>query len=235
MEINAQTKELQSKVNSEANATEAARTAAAMKPKQAKTKATKHKAAVSTSTSSSSSVAKPAAATRDASSEDPASAAVAITIPFALRKVLVDDWEFITGRSCLVRIPKRPLAVPSTTAGTDAGASAKRPRLPETETFTTHDTSSSSSSTSSVAADAASSPPFGPAEPSATVEQILRRYLKDCTDSMDRIKGITQLVEGVYRCFDSMCPAAACLVATLFRVRFWLRFLCHARSRHPVL
>jgi mortality factor 4-like protein 1 len=107
-----------------------------------------------------------------------------LKLPFTLKKLLVDDWEFVTMRACLVRFPKqglvgeRPRKRP---AEADTVAPAPKRLKP------TGDAPSASSATSASAA------PMDEVPSALTVQDILQQFLESrgTPDAADR-----ELVQG---------------------------------------
>ena len=113
---------------------------------------------------------------------------VTIRLPFVLRKHLVDDWEFIVQRACLVRLPKRPLG-------------GEPPRLPSCEP------SAKRARAAEAASFAATEPPPDGVRPSyplqaslapaLTVSDILDALLAEKTaQDRSQARGWVEVVEG---------------------------------------
>lgn len=217
MELTAENVELMKRVNAEAKAAESARSSSAAPgstTKSAKSpkgggRGSKSAGAGGEGKSSASSSSRAVAA-----AQEHETLPVSVALPFALRKLLVDDWEFVTKRACLVRIPKRPagtapvlpapLASPAASAApaeahADFSTQRGAKRARRADSPASSDAASGGAATGSSSA-AGSSPTAvaGCPVPTLTVDDILHEFLKASAArgaDADR-RGDEEVVEG---------------------------------------
>ncbi|KAA0154003.1 hypothetical protein FNF29_02627 [Cafeteria roenbergensis] len=220
MELTAENVELMKRVNAEAKAAESARSSAAAPGSTSKS--AKSPKSGGRGSKSAGGDAKSAASGRAAlaasAAQEHETLAVSVALPFALRKLLVDDWEFVTKRSCLVRIPKRAAGVapvlPAPHSSSAAEASedsaavraAKRARRSDSPASgdAAGDSGTSSSATAASPAPGAACP-----VPTLTVEDILHEFMRaSAARGVDAdVRGDEEVVEALKLYFDRSCAA----------------------------